>query len=150
MEQLDDEKFLKWLVHELEPICTEEPDVLAQYVEALIKDEDMNRDDLKKHCISELADFLDQNTKGFVERMFSAIADGSYKSLSVSAASASASESNNNVSLDHSVRDDSSPTSRRRDSSASAFDDEEEESENHRRRKYQETSGIDERSKRQR
>jgi RNA-binding protein 26 len=140
MEQLDDEKLLKWLVRELEQICTEEPDVLAQYVEALIKDDDMSRTDLKKHCVSELNDFLNQNTETFVDKMFAAIDDGSYKQ-------APSYDSNNNKSLNDSIQDDP-PTNRRRDSTASAFDEDEEENENYRRRKYHETS--DESNKRQR
>lgn len=142
MEQLDSEQLLKWLVRELEPICSEEPDVLAQYVEALIKDEDMKRPALQKHCVSELTDFLSDKTEDFVERMFAAIDDGSYQLPS---------DSPERATLNDSIQEDSPPSNRHRVSSVSAFDadeEEEEESENHRRRKYQESS--DEGNKRQR
>jgi len=144
MDQLDSEQLLKWLIRHLEPICSEEPDVLAQYVEALIKDDDMSRQDLQKHCISELIDFLNEETENFVEKLFAAIDDGSY----LQDTPAIDDKTNN---LDVSIQEDSPPRNDRRDSTASAFDnedDDEEENENYRRRKYEDSG--DEGSKRQR
>jgi hypothetical protein len=48
-----------------------EPDVLAKYVHALLKDSDQR--DLRAHCITELTDFLRDYTESFVDSLFEAI-----------------------------------------------------------------------------
>lgn len=52
--------------------CEADPEVLAKYVHALLKD-DSDHKDIKGHCINELRDFLRDYTEDFVESLFEAI-----------------------------------------------------------------------------
>lgn len=143
MYPLNSAKLLQWLVRELEPICTEEPEVLAQYVETLINDEQEDKDELKKNCINELNEFLNSNTNSFVEKLFHAIEDGSYKEDYPD-------QRNTSLNTSHNDSDRGlSPPENRRNESSVFDDDEEEEMVNHRRRMYDESSdGGNKRQKR--
>ena len=52
--------------------CEADPEVLAKYVRALLKD-DTEHQDPKAHCVDELRDFLKENTETFVDDLFYAI-----------------------------------------------------------------------------
>ncbi|CAO1615786.1 unnamed protein product [Parajaminaea phylloscopi] len=66
-----------WLTRELGPICDAEPDVLADYVIALLK-HDASEADLSSLLNEQLADFLDDKTSPFVAQLVSTLADKSY------------------------------------------------------------------------
>ncbi|CAE6421778.1 unnamed protein product [Rhizoctonia solani] len=67
-----------WLVKNLEPICDAEPDVLSNYVLALLKHE-APESELKETFRKQLNDFLDNETSKFVDDLFAAIKSKSYK-----------------------------------------------------------------------
>jgi hypothetical protein len=50
-----------------------DPDTLAEYVIALLKN-DKEEEDLKKHCTKELMDFLKNETESFVQLLFQVLA----------------------------------------------------------------------------
>lgn len=59
----DEEPVLRQhLMEKLEPLCEAEPAVLAEYVIALLKN-DASMDELRANCVSELQDFLQENTE---------------------------------------------------------------------------------------
>ncbi|PWN26288.1 hypothetical protein BDZ90DRAFT_275423 [Jaminaea rosea] len=66
-----------WLTKELGPICDAEPDVLADYVIALLK-HDASEGELKSLLDEQLADFLDDKTGPFVSKLVSALSKKSY------------------------------------------------------------------------
>ncbi|CAO1634163.1 unnamed protein product [Sympodiomycopsis kandeliae] len=76
-ESTHSEQVKKWLIAELGPICDAEPDVLADYVIALLK-HDANESDLTELLKEQLSDFLDDNTDGFVKKLVSTLAKQSY------------------------------------------------------------------------
>ncbi|KAG8741542.1 hypothetical protein FRC10_002719 [Ceratobasidium sp. 414] len=76
-----------WLVKNLEPICDAEPEVLSNYVLALLK-HDAPEPELKKTFETKLYDFLDNETSQFVDRLFTVLKSKSFKT-SASAPSAS-------------------------------------------------------------
>ncbi|KAJ1311603.1 hypothetical protein OPQ81_010080 [Rhizoctonia solani] len=67
-----------WLVKNLEPICDAEPEVLSNYVLALLKHEAPEAE-LKETFRKQLYDFLDNETSKFVDELFAAIKNKSYK-----------------------------------------------------------------------
>ncbi|CAG8793409.1 10916_t:CDS:2, partial [Cetraspora pellucida] len=67
----------KYLSHILEPICDADPDVLAEYVIALLKHDKSNQD-LRQLCIDQLDDFLKEETEPFVEKLFESLATKEY------------------------------------------------------------------------
>ncbi|KAG9305945.1 hypothetical protein G9A89_016598 [Geosiphon pyriformis] len=72
---LDDpsSKALKeYLTQQLEPICDADPGVLADYVIALLK-HDKSSQDLRQLCVSQLDDFLKEETEPFVGKLFNAL-----------------------------------------------------------------------------
>ncbi|KAG9128232.1 hypothetical protein FRC07_002521 [Ceratobasidium sp. 392] len=77
-----------WLVKNLEPICDAEPEVLSNYVLALLK-HDAPESELKKTFETQLYDFLDNETSQFVDRLFAVLKSKSFKT-STSAPSAPA------------------------------------------------------------
>ena len=149
MKESEQEQFLTWLVKELKPISTEDPEVLAQYVEALVNDDDSNMEEVKKKCKTELEDFLFQETDNFVNKLFIVLENGSYKQEAPPVQDDNE-ESNDNV--DDSFTEVYPPSNRRRQSSTSNFDeDDDDESEYHRRRRYNDDDSFDDGSnKRQR
>ncbi|KAJ3197495.1 hypothetical protein HK101_003193 [Irineochytrium annulatum] len=56
-----------YLTAQLEPICDADPEVLADYVLALLKHD---KHDLKETCINQLEDFLKEETVPFVNKLF--------------------------------------------------------------------------------
>lgn len=62
----------QWLVRELEPLCDADPDVLADYVLALFKN-DSNESELVAMLNEQLADFLEQHTQAFVSKTVEAL-----------------------------------------------------------------------------
>ncbi|KAB5594300.1 Zf-CCCH domain containing protein [Ceratobasidium theobromae] len=70
-----------WLITHLEPICDAEPEVLSNYVLALLK-HDAPESDLKETFRKQLYDFLDNETSGFVDELFAVIKSESYKASS--------------------------------------------------------------------
>ncbi|TYZ62843.1 hypothetical protein PybrP1_005514 [[Pythium] brassicae (nom. inval.)] len=59
--------------------CDADPEVLSKYVLALIQN-DPKKDGLPETCVSKLEEFLGDETRGFVARLFKALESGSYKS----------------------------------------------------------------------
>ncbi|CAG8507982.1 10464_t:CDS:2 [Ambispora leptoticha] len=77
---LDDSssKALKeYLIQQLEPISDAEPAVLAEYVLALLK-HDVSSQDLRQLCISQLDDFLKEETEPFVRKLFNELSNKEY------------------------------------------------------------------------
>ncbi|KAG2764577.1 hypothetical protein PC129_g13466 [Phytophthora cactorum] len=75
----DDREFLReWLIRSLEPVCDADPEVLSKYVLALVQN-DPQKPGLQGTCVSKLEEFLGDETAGFVAKLFTALADGSYK-----------------------------------------------------------------------
>ena len=66
-----------WLTSELGPICDADPEVLADYVLALLKHEGPEAE-LKTLLAEQLEDFLAAETEPFVAKTFQAIADKAY------------------------------------------------------------------------
>lgn len=66
-----------WLTSELGPICDADPEVLADYVLALLKHEGPEAE-LQTLLTEQLEDFLAAETEPFVTKTFRAIADKSY------------------------------------------------------------------------
>lgn len=66
-----------WLTSELGPICDADPEVLADYVLALLKHEGPEAE-LQTLLTEQLEDFLVAETEPFVTKTFQAIADKSY------------------------------------------------------------------------
>ncbi|CAE6529417.1 unnamed protein product [Rhizoctonia solani] len=67
-----------WLVKNLEPICDAEPEVLSNYVLALLKHE-APENELKETFRNQLHDFLDNETSKFVDDLFTALKNKSYR-----------------------------------------------------------------------
>ncbi|CAG8474581.1 13350_t:CDS:2, partial [Dentiscutata heterogama] len=67
----------KYLSHILEPICDADPDVLAEYVIALLKHDKSNQD-LRQLCVDQLDDFLKEETEPFVEKLFESLVTKEY------------------------------------------------------------------------
>eukprot|EP00960_Hanusia_phi_P036594 752412-Hanusia_phi.AAC.5 len=67
------------LIDQLSPLSEAEPPVLAEYVIALLKN-DTALDDLRKMCLDQLVDFLQENTEPFVEKLFEDLKDWSWMS----------------------------------------------------------------------
>ena len=69
---LDEETARQWLIAELRPISDADPDVLARYVLALLRN-DKTLPQLRSLCVEQLEDFLADRTGGFVTRLFDAL-----------------------------------------------------------------------------
>ncbi|XP_043706788.1 zinc finger CCCH domain-containing protein 27-like isoform X2 [Telopea speciosissima] len=65
-----------YLVKNLEPLTEADPVILAEYVVALLK-KDKPIEELQKLCAENLVDFLGQDTKPFITKLFQALDDGS-------------------------------------------------------------------------
>ncbi|EMC96811.1 hypothetical protein BAUCODRAFT_34203 [Baudoinia panamericana UAMH 10762] len=73
----DSDLFRMWVVRKLEAISDADSEVLADYVLALVKTDDLPAV-AKVNCTQNLRDFLGINAEGFVEDAFQAIATKSY------------------------------------------------------------------------
>lgn len=62
------ERLKIWLINSLEPICDAEPNLLADYILALLEKQNSNVIDFKNLCES-LEDFLGSETPTFVTRL---------------------------------------------------------------------------------
>ncbi len=71
------EKLKAWLKRKLEPICEADPVPLSKYVVALVK-KDKSEQELKEICTAQLEVFLVNETEGFINELFVAIATKSY------------------------------------------------------------------------
>ncbi|KAG2532099.1 hypothetical protein BBO99_00000511 [Phytophthora kernoviae] len=78
MDGEDKDLLRDWLIRNLEPVCDADPEVLSKYVLALVQN-DPQKAGLKDTCVSKLEEFLGDETIGFVNKLFKALADGSYK-----------------------------------------------------------------------
>ena len=67
----------QWLIRELEPLCDADPDVLADYVLALFKN-DTGEDELVAMLNEQLVDFLEGNTESFVRKAVDTLKNRSY------------------------------------------------------------------------
>ncbi|KAG9449793.1 hypothetical protein H6P81_009758 [Aristolochia fimbriata] len=65
-----------YLVKNLEPLTEADPVILSEYVAALLK-KDKPPKELEQLCIENLVDFLGQDTKTFITKLFQALEDGS-------------------------------------------------------------------------
>merc|ERR550519_1988290 len=66
------EELKSWLTSHLEPLCDADPAALAKYVLALIK-KDKSVDELKESMVSQMDVFLQNETKSFVEMLFTVV-----------------------------------------------------------------------------
>ena len=108
--QTDDLK--AWLTSELGPICDADPEVLADYVLALLKHEGPEAE-LQTLLTEQLEDFLAAETASFVSKTFQAIADKAYLPASESAQANQSSDSHPFASTSTTAQD-TSPSSRKR------------------------------------
>ncbi|KAI9354889.1 hypothetical protein DFJ73DRAFT_297658 [Zopfochytrium polystomum] len=76
-DEAETQALQKYLESQLEPIWDGDLSVLAEYVLALLK-HDKGGDDLRSDCISQLDDFLKEQTVDFVDRLFAAVESRSY------------------------------------------------------------------------
>lgn len=77
LDENESELLKKWIIKRLEDISDADSDVLADYVLALVKTEDL-RSATKANVTENLKDFLGTNTETFVEEVFRAISTKSY------------------------------------------------------------------------
>ncbi|WFD31529.1 hypothetical protein MSPP1_002567 [Malassezia sp. CBS 17886] len=75
--QEDSSTVKAWLVHELEPLCDADPDVLADYVLALFKN-DSNEQELAAMLNEQLVDFLESGTAPFVQKALDVLRTRAY------------------------------------------------------------------------
>ncbi|KAG4302015.1 hypothetical protein PCK1_001690 [Pneumocystis canis] len=79
----NDSKLLKaYLLRLLDPISNADLDVLSDYILALLR-HDQSLEDVKKLCLSQLEEFLRENTFSFVEEVFNALEKKTYLNDSV-------------------------------------------------------------------
>ncbi|EJD55496.1 hypothetical protein AURDEDRAFT_109804 [Auricularia subglabra TFB-10046 SS5] len=77
LEPADVSHLRPWLVRTLEPICDADPQVLADYVLALLK-HDASEAELRDMFSKQLADFLEQEAPAFTEQLLAALRTKSY------------------------------------------------------------------------
>ena len=127
VKMLFDQAALKpWLIRKLDPISDSEPDVLADYVLVLLE-KDQPDEELQRSCEESLAELLNEETKGFVDRLFDALRTDSYREAP------GAEESDDPVADDVFVSSD--PQQGRSAVDDSDDEDEEEEDDNYKRRR---------------
>ncbi|MBW0510808.1 hypothetical protein O181_050523 [Austropuccinia psidii MF-1] len=63
------QKLKEWMIDKLKLICDADHLVLSEYVVALLK-HDQSEDELRNSCLNQLDDFLQQETKSFVDDLF--------------------------------------------------------------------------------
>lgn len=72
LEGATEDRLRGWLVVQLEPISEADPDVLARYVMALLRN-DKPLAQLRSLCAEQLEDFLGDGAIAFVEQLFAHI-----------------------------------------------------------------------------
>ncbi|WRT63847.1 uncharacterized protein IL334_000772 [Kwoniella shivajii] len=78
-DAVDLPEFKSWLVTTIEPLCDADPVVMSDYIVALLKhDAVMAEDEWKVFISRELADFLEDSAKPFVDTLFQTLATKSY------------------------------------------------------------------------
>lgn len=77
MQIKDPERFKTWLTAVLGPICEAEPAALAKYIFALLK-RDRPINELQKFLVSQLEEFLNNETEGFTSLLVETLRNESY------------------------------------------------------------------------
>nr|XP_019048730.1 hypothetical protein I302_02504 [Kwoniella bestiolae CBS 10118]OCF27660.1 hypothetical protein I302_02504 [Kwoniella bestiolae CBS 10118] len=78
-DAVDTAEFKAWLVTTIEPLCDADPIVMSDYIIALLKhDAVMAEDEWKVFISRELEDFLEDNSKTFVDTLFQTLSNRSY------------------------------------------------------------------------
>ncbi|WVF65897.1 hypothetical protein IAT40_000634 [Kwoniella sp. CBS 6097] len=78
-DELDLPEFKAWLLKTIEPLCDADPAVLSDYITALLKhDAVMAEDEWKVFISRELADFLEDAAKPFVDTLFQTLSTKAY------------------------------------------------------------------------
>ncbi|XP_050526030.1 RNA-binding protein 26 [Daktulosphaira vitifoliae] len=77
MQIKDPERFKTWLTAVLGPICEAEPAALAKYIFALLK-RDRPKDELQKFLLSQLDEFLSDETENFTSLLVETLQNESY------------------------------------------------------------------------
>lgn len=77
MQIKDPERFKTWLTAVLGPICEAEPAALAKYIFALLK-RDRPINELQKFLLSQLEEFLNEETDGFTKLLVETLRNESY------------------------------------------------------------------------
>ncbi|WWD08974.1 hypothetical protein V865_007089 [Kwoniella europaea PYCC6329] len=78
-DAVDTAEFKAWLVTTIEPLCDADPIVMSDYIIALLKhDAVMEEDEWKVFISRELEDFLEDNSKTFVDTLFQTLSNKSY------------------------------------------------------------------------
>lgn len=123
MQIKDPERFKTWLTAVLGPICEAEPAALAKYIFALLK-RDRPINELQKFLLSQLEEFLNNETDGFTKLLVETLRNESYlnddpvdvKGETAVTSSGEKSDSGEKPIVDRPiiVRDDEKPRSRSR------------------------------------
>ncbi|WVQ62640.1 uncharacterized protein L199_000787 [Kwoniella botswanensis] len=78
-DAVDTAEFKAWLVTTIEPLCDADPIVMSDYIIALLKhDAVMAEDEWKVFISRELEDFLEDNSRTFVDTLFQTLSNKSY------------------------------------------------------------------------
>nr|CAD7610691.1 unnamed protein product [Timema genevievae] len=72
------DKLKSWLAVVLEPMCDADPEALAKYIFALVK-KDQPLNEMRQSMYEQLDVFLQNNTKGFVDKLIHALETQDYK-----------------------------------------------------------------------
>ncbi|POY70140.1 hypothetical protein BMF94_6861 [Rhodotorula taiwanensis] len=65
----DPEATKRWLIQALDPISDAEPALLADFILALLANDVADINELRKNCVDQLVDFLEDNTAPFVDAL---------------------------------------------------------------------------------
>lgn len=118
MQIKDPERFKAWLTAVLGPICEAEPAALAKYIFALLK-RDRPLEQLQKFLLSQLDEFLNNETEGFTTLLVETIRNESYLNETEDvrpevAVTSSGEKSDTGEKPDEKIKDDDKPRSRSR------------------------------------
>jgi RNA-binding protein 26 len=75
----DEHKIQNWISKQLQSVRQNNPDEVAKYVMSVLKREEKDVESLRIFCADDLRQFLKEKTTKFVDLLFSAIKDGSYR-----------------------------------------------------------------------
>lgn len=118
MQIKDPERFKTWLTAVLGPICEAEPAALAKYIFALLK-RDRPMDQLQKFLLSQLEEFLNNETEAFTKILVETLQNESYLNETIEirpeiSVSSSGEKSDTVEKSDDKVKEDEKPRSRSR------------------------------------